>query len=213
MSPALDRRVLASIAAFLAIVLASSHESRAGIVLGGGSLIRNGDPVYIYALTASLTGDTTFQQGDSFSILGMIGVGKQGIVPPLHFEPSDDGSLPTYAFSYKADAPQPLPAPFPQNVTYLTSDVTWTNSSGPTVPAGSTLGLFGVLTIELPELYPTITSITLPWTAITDGGTSHESGYVTFYLATPEPSSLTIAAVMGVMSLIGVGVSRRHRGG
>jgi PEP-CTERM motif len=212
MSLSLDNH-LWSVAGVFALALAGASETQGGIVLNGGTLNRNGDPLYAYVATASLTDGTTFQQNDSFSILGMIGVGELfGMYPPFHFEPSDNGSLPTYAFSFNLDPDQPLPPPFPQDVTYPTSDVTWTNSSGPTVQPGSTLGQFGVETsVELPELYPTISSITLPWTATLDGGTEQDSGTVTFYLASiPEPSSLTIAGI-GMLGILGRGLIRRCR--
>ena len=152
MSPSANQYRLWIVAGTLALVLTGTSRSQAGIVLSGGTIHRNGDPIYEYICTASLTGGTTFQHGDSFTIDGLVGVGVYGDFPPSHFEPSDFGTLPVYNFTFKQDATnQPLPPPFPQNVTYPTSNVTWTNVTGPTVPSGTVLGQFGVRPVSCPS--------------------------------------------------------------
>jgi hypothetical protein len=55
-----------AVASVLLLILAQSSTSQAGIVLNGGSLDRNGDLLYVYIATASLTDGTSFEQGDSF---------------------------------------------------------------------------------------------------------------------------------------------------
>lgn len=211
MSPSANQHRLWIVAGTLALILTGTSRSQAGIVLSGGTIHKNGDPIYEYICTASLTGGTTFQLGDSFTIDGLVGVGVYNGLPPNHFEPSDFGTLPVYNFTFKQDATnQPLPPPFPQDVTYPTSNVTWMNVTGPTVPSGTVLGQFGVETGELPELYPTISSITVPYSATVDGGKEHDTGTVTFYLATPEPSSLAVSG-LGAIGFAGLWLSRLTR--
>ena len=187
----------------IGFLLAEATPARADIQpslkVGGGGIVVIGEPYLQYIFQVTLTGGT-FAPLDYFMIDNVVGV--DSTMNPYHSEPGD-GSLPTtYGFGAFAATPpmQQFPSTFDIPGTFATSNVEWLNESTTTFQPGS-LGVFGVQSILLPDgNLNGNSSVTLDYSYGTSGGQTG-TGTVVLSVLTPEPSTMVIAGLIGVIAI------------